>query len=899
MHGYDNGPGRRQLHAHRFHPRRHREGERLAAVGHQVRRSGGGIDDAGGRRFSAAAVGQPGHLLNKLIVRNDLTQKEAQDRAKLVADIHYRVRLDLTTGDETFGSDTTVTFRCLRPGAGTFIELIGPAISRAELNGKALPAAAFDGGRLQLANLAAENTLTVSATASYMQDGTGLHRFQDPVDGRVYLHSQFASYDAHRAFACFDQPDLKATYTFEVKAPADWVVVSNTPGKRGDGSVWTFPTTKVMSTYLAAIVAGHYHSVHQDYRGIPLGIYCRQSLMKYLDPDEIFELTRQGLDFFEERFGYPYMFGKYDQLFVPEFSAGAMENSGCVTFAESYLFRSRVTEGARMRRGETLLHEMSHMWFGDLVTMRWWDGLWLNETFATYMGSLANAEATRFTNQWTQFAMGDKADAKAQDQLPTTHPIVADIPDVESVLLNFDAITYEKGGGVLKQLVAWVGEDAFFRGVETYFKRHEYGNTELADFLGALEEASGRDLKSWSRDWLEHPGVNTISARLEIEGEIIKAATLVQSAPSEHPTLRQHRLRIGLFDVEGKSLVRRRVVELDIQGPSTAVPQLGGERVPDLLLVNDGDLTYTKIALDKRSLATVKTHLRGIDDPLARAVLWEALWDMVRDAQLRVGDYVQVSLANIDIETDAAIVGTLIGRMTGAIATYSDPGSRAALRDAVAQGAKQRISRIAPSSDLQLLWTNAFIGSARQPDDVAWVQGLLDGSTKLDGLNVDFAVRWNAVNAMATIGNAGEELIAAELQREPTDQGRRAAASARAARPLAEAKAEAWEAVAGDEDSLATKRSIASGFHRVDQDELLSAFVQRYFDSLLPIWGAKVIEEALAFVKWMYPGMVVTQEVVDLTDAWLAKELPGPVRRSLLESQDELKRALRGRAFNS
>jgi aminopeptidase N len=793
-----------------------------------------------------------------------------------------------------------VTFRCRRPGSATFIEFIGPAVSKAELNGKVLPADAFDGGRVQLANLAGDNTLTVSGTASYMDDGTGLHRFQDPVDGRVYLHSQFASYDAHRAFACFDQPDLKATYSLEVKAPADWVVVSNTTGRRGEGSVWTFPRTKVMSTYLAAIVAGHYHSVHQDHHGIPLGIYCRQSLMKYLDPDELFELTREGLDYFEERFGYPYMFGKYDQLFVPEFSAGAMENAGCVTFSEAYIYRSRVTEGARMRRSETLLHEMSHMWFGDLVTMRWWDDLWLNESFATYMGNLGNVEATRFKNTWTPFAMGYKAGAKAQDQLSTTHPIVADIPDVESVLLNFDPITYNKGGAVLKQLVAWVGEEAFFSGVDAYFKQHEYGNTELTDFLAALEKASGRDLKSWSRAWLEQAGVNTIGATLEIDGARIKSATLVQGAPPQHPTLRPHRLRVGLFGIEGKALMRRRSVELDVEGASTPVPQLVGDPVPDLVLVNDEDLTYTKITLDERSLATLRTHLRGLDDQLARALLWEALWDMVRDAQLPAADYIEISLANMDIETDAAIVGTLISRLVAAYDVYCDPRRRAELRESVAQGAKQRLARLAPAGDLQLLWTNAFIGSARRAEDVAWVAGLLDGGTRLDGLNVDIAIRWNAVNALATIGAAGEDLIAAELQRDPTDLGSRAAASARAARPLPEAKVAAWTAVTGDDLSLAMARAVASGFHRVDQDDLLAPYVRTYFDSLRPIWDAKVIEEALEFVGSMYPMTVVSQEVIDITDAWLARgrEVPGPLRRSLLESQDDLKRALRGRAFN-
>jgi aminopeptidase N len=818
----------------------------------------------------------------------------------LISDVHYDVELNLTAGDDTFGSDTTVTFNCRNPGSDSFIEFIGPAVSRAVLNGKQLPADAFDGGRLDLHGLESVNTLKVSGIASYMHDGTGLHRFQDPIDGRAYLHSQFATYDAHRAFACFDQPDMKATYTFMVKAPSDWVVVSNTPGKR-DGATWRFPKTKPMSTYLAAIVAGHYHAVHEEHRGIALGIYCRQSLMQYLDPDELFELTRQGLDYFEERFGYPYVFGKYDQLFVPEFSAGAMENAGCVTFTELYVFRSRVTEALRMRRAETLLHEMAHMWFGDLVTMRWWDGLWLNETFATYMGNLANVEATRFKNTWTSFAMNYKAKAKAQDQLPTTHPIVADIPDVESVLLNFDPITYEKGGAALKQLVAWVGHDAFFRGVAAYFKRHEYGNTELADFLAPLEEASGRDLKAWSRTWLEQAGVNTISARIATESAVINSVTVVQEAPVEHPTLRPHRLRVGLFDKQGRSLVRRGSVELDIEGPSTPVPQLAGVPVPDLMLVNDDDLTYAKIDLDSRSLATLKTHLSGLADGLARAVLWEALWDMVRDAKLRVADYLEISLANIDVETDAAIAGALISRMTAAIERYADPGSRASLRKEVAQGAKERVRRMAPGTDLQLLWTSAFVGAARQPEDVAWVRGLLDGTTQLDGLQVDFAVRWSAVNALATIGEAGEAAIDAELELDPTDQGQRAAASAGAARPFAEAKAEGWAAVTGIGPSLAMKRAIASGFHRADQEQLLGAYVQPYFDNLLPIWESWVIEEALGFVGSMYPHTVITQAVVDHTDAWLARagDVPGPLRRSLLESQDDVKRALKAREFNA
>jgi len=378
----------------------------------------------------------------------------------------------------------------------------------------------LEGGRLRLERLEAQNTLTVKGLGSYSNDGAGITFFRDPVDGRTYLHSQFAEHDTSKGYACFDQPDLKATFAFRVKAPEHWVVVSNTPGTRGSDGVWTFPNTSVMSTYVTAVVAGDYHAVHQNHRGIPLGLFCRQSLAEYFDPDEIFEITRQGLDFFERRFGHPYPFGKYDQLYVPEFRPGAMENAGCVTFNERMLFRSKVTEARRMGRAETILHEIAHMWFGDLVTMRWWDDLWLNESFAEYMGYLATAEATRFQTPWIEFAVATKDGARRQDQLPTTHPIVADVPDVEAVMLNLDMITYNKGAAALQQLVTWVGEERFFKGIAEYFRKHAFGNTDLNDFLAALEAASDRDLKAWSRVWLEAAGVNTIEAKVQVQARI-------------------------------------------------------------------------------------------------------------------------------------------------------------------------------------------------------------------------------------------------------------------------------------------------------------------------------------------------------------------------------------------
>ena len=807
--------------------------------------------------------------------------------------------MDFTTGDETFGSDTTVTFICRTPGAGTFIEFDG-TVHAAELSGHSIEPR-LEGGRLQLDGLGSENTLTIKATGNYKHDGTGISFFRDSVDGRTYLHSQFAEHVTYLGYTCFDQPDLKATFAFTVRAPEDWVVVSNTPGTRGSGGVWTFPDTSVMSTYVTAVVAGQYHTIQQEHRGIPLGLFCRQSLAEYLDPDEIFEITRQGLDLFERRFGHPYPFGKYDQLFVPEFSAGAMENAACVTCSERMIFRSRVTDAERMNRAETILHEMAHMWFGDLVTLRWWDDLWLNETFAEYMGYVAVAQATRFQTAWIEFAVAVKEGARRQDQLPTTHPIVADVPDVESITLNLDFITYNKGAAALKQLVAWIGEEAFYRGVEEYFRRHAYGNTELKDFLAALEDASGRDLKAWSHAWLETAGVNTLEAALQVEEGLITSAELRQSATADHPTLRPHRLRVGLFDLQDGRLHRRHGIDLDIDSALTPIPQMAGERVPDLVLVNDEDLTYCKVRLGERSLATLKLHLRHIDDALARAIAWGALWDMTRDAELRAREYVGISLANMESETDASTLESLLARTERAVDSFSDPRNRHTVRARLARASRASMRRALPGGDVQLLWATTFIGAARTPKEVAWVRGLVDGTTQLEGLSIDLAIRWSAVNALATIGAADEDLIAKELERDPTDQGRRQAAAASAARPLLSAKRDAWNAVIHDQGapSFSMKRAIAGGFHRPDQQELLSAFVTPYFDSLLPFWDAHDSEEAIYVIKMMFPSAVITQGVVDATDAALARDLPGPIRRALLEAQDAIKRALRAQAFDN
>nr|MDP9498006.1 aminopeptidase N [Actinomycetota bacterium] len=585
---------------------------------------------------------------------NNLTRDEARERARLLRVESYDVDLDLrdqSTG-RTFRSTTRVRFDCTEPGAGTFVELVAERLHAATLNGRDLDVSGFDGERLALPDLTATNELVVDADCRYMRTGEGLHRFVDPVDEAVYLYTQFETYDAHRMYACFDQPDLKAEFRLAVQAPAGWTCVSGgaVEERPADGveGRWVFARMPRVSTYITALVAGPYHEARDEHDGIALGLFCRASLAQHLDAEDLFAVTKQGFDFFHQVFDYRYPFGKYDQLFVPEFNAGAMENAGCVTFLEDYVFRSKVTDAAYERRAETVLHEMAHMWFGDLVTMRWWDDLWLNESFATYMAVFAQASATRWTGAWTTFANVEKTWAYRQDQLPSTHPIAADIRDMEDVRVNFDGITYAKGASVLKQLVAWVGQDAFLAAMRAYFRRHEYGNTVLADLLGELEAASGRDLSSWSAEWLETAGVNTLRPVFETgpDGTFTSFA-IVQEAPEQHPALRSHRVAVGCYDLVDGALVRTAREELDVVGARTEVPALVGRPRPDLVLVNDDDLAYAKIRLDEGSLATLLRHVGDVRESLPRALCWSAAWDMTRDAEMAARDYIELVVAGV------------------------------------------------------------------------------------------------------------------------------------------------------------------------------------------------------------------------------------------------------------
>jgi aminopeptidase N len=849
-------------------------------------------------------------------VAGNLTRDEARERARLLTVQSYAVALDLTEGEERFESVTTVRFDCAEPGAETFIDLAGARVRSVTLNGAELDPGSYDAeaGRIPLPNLAASNELRVDADCSYMRTGEGLHRFVDPVDQKVYLHSQFETADAHRMYACFDQPDLKATFEFTVLAPGDWQVVSNTapesveelpevPGRHGTvqaAKQWRFAPTPVMSTYITALVAGPYHVVRSEHDGIPLGIYCRASLAEYLDAENIFEVTRQGFDFFHRVFGLRYPFGKYDQLFVPEFNAGAMENAGAVTFLEDYIFRSRVTDAIVERRAETILHEMAHMWFGDLVTMRWWDDLWLNESFATYMSVLCQAEATRWgKGAWTTFANVEKAWAYRQDQLPSTHPIAADIPDMQAVQVNFDGITYAKGASVLKQLVAYVGLDNFLAGVRDYFNQHAWGNTELKDLLSALERTSGRDLSSWSKEWLETSWVNTLRPSFTVDGQgRFESFDVLQEAPADYPTLRSHRVAIGLYNMVDGALVRTKRVELDVVGARTAVPDLVGEAQPDLVLINDDDLTYAKIRLDERSLRTlVGGGIAAFAESLPRALCWSAAWDMTRDAEMATRDYVRLVVSGIHSVRDLTVLQTVLRQARQAVQQYADPAWRAEGLALLADRLRELIDQAEPGSDFQLAYVNAFAGVAVRPQDLAFLSGIRDGSAVPAGLTVDADLRWTLTHALVTGGVLGAADIDAELERDATATGERSAAMCRAAIPTAEGKAAAWESITRGGLSGAVLRSTILGFNDPHHPELLEPYGPRYFEEVGRVWAEWTSDMAQNFAVGCYPALLISPETVEATERHLAAaQPPHALRRLLLEGADGVGRALRARA---
>ena len=840
----------------------------------------------------------------------NITRAEAQERARHLKVDHYDITLDVTTGAENFRAKTVVQFSAT-PGYDTFIDAVGTKVITATLNGSPIDVSGYDGETIYLKNLQAKNEVVIELDSPYSKTGEGLQRSVDPVDNEVYLYSQGETSFIRNMYPCFDQPDLKATFSFTVTAPGHWEVISNNPVKNatvnGDKKTWEFTTTPIMSTYVTAIIAGPYAHVHDTYKGIkeiPLGIYCRKSLFEKLDAENIFRLTKQGFDYFQKVFGLAYPFDKYDQIAVVDFNWGAMENVGAVTWREEMLvFRSKVTKRAYTGRASTLMHEMAHMWFGNLVTMRWWDDLWLNEAFAEWVSYLAITEGTEFTTGWTDFTAIRKTAAYAQDQLTTTHPIATDMIDIDTVKANFDMISYAKGASALQQLAAFCGRENFIKGLQNYFAKHAYKNTTLDDLINELSATSGRDLKPWVATWIQTAGVNTLRSKIDVSGDTYSSIAIAQETP-KIPTgskeLRQHRMAVGLFDLSGNELVRRRSVELDVSGPLTEVAELRGEKVADLVLINDRDLTYAKVRLDSRSIETLKSHIGKLTDGLSRTVCWSASWDMMRDAELSASDYINIVLAGLGSEDDITVLGQLLVQLNSAVEIYTSDKHRDGQREKVANALEKLLNAAEPESDHQLQFARAFASLAATPAHGARIRELLDG--KLTGLKVDSDLRWHFVTCLVERGLSSTEEIARELEKDNTFTGQLAAELCYAAMPTKDAKIAAWKKATEGDDTIWIRLYNVRGYNRPLHRALHADFVDQYLGMVLDTWANSSYEISSMLIQGLFPTYVINQSTLTKVKNWLAtngKDAHSSVKRFINEGIEAMERALKVQALEN
>lgn len=840
----------------------------------------------------------------------NITRAEAVSRFEVVANPKYTVTLTIDGKGETYSCVASINFDA-KNGAETWLDLISPLVDSIWLNGAELKVSeVFDGTRIKLANLKEKNSVQIKANCSYMNTGEGLHRHIDPVDNEVYIYTQFEVADSRRVFPVFEQPDIKGTLTLTVTAPSKWTLISNSPTPSSvkvneEMSTWSFAVTPTMSSYLYALCAGPYFKKTDVYKGkfgsYPLAVFVRPSLAEFLDHEEIFEITKQGFAWFEEKFQVGYPFPKYDQIFVPEFNAGAMENVGCVTFRDEYIFRSRTTKTAYESRANTILHEMAHMWFGDLVTMKWWNDLWLNESFAEWAAHWASTGATKYNEAWTLFHVQRKAWAYRQDQLPSTHPIAANMPDLDSVYENFDGITYAKGASALRQLVAWVGEENFLKGLKAYFDKHAWKNTELTDLLSELSISSGRDLESWTKLWLQSSGATLLRPQIQTDANnVITNATIQQEPPSSPPglppVLRPHRLVVGTYEKQGTKLIRTNRFEIDVEGKETKVTELVGLKRPALILVNDDDLTYAKIRLDDVSLNTATKEIASIESSLSRALIWGAVWDMVRDGEVGTGKYLDLVLAGLAAETDIGLVQQVLMQCRSAIDVYADRKNRIPYNTKFADGLQSLLAKSENGSDRQLALVRSFSAVATTDLQVNRVAEILDGKEKIQGLNIDTDLRWTLLRRLVVMGKRDLAAIEEELTRDDTAMGREHAAGAKAAIPTLEAKQIAWTLVTTNESLPNSEiHSALGGLSYIDHAEIMKNFVDKYFDSVATLWNSRTHEIGQSLVTGLFPSSNITKEVIEKSDKFLAenKDLAVGARRIIIEQRDALARALR------
>ncbi|AGS68928.1 aminopeptidase N [Streptomyces collinus] len=821
-----------------------------------------------------------------------ITRDEAQLRAQFL-DVHrYTVELDLTTGDETFDSRTVIRFTA-RTAGDTFVELKPAELRSVTLDGQPLDPESLHEERLPLRGLTAgEHELRIDTAMPYSHTGEGMHRFTDPTDGETYVYTQMFLDDVQRVFPAFDQPDLKAVFELTVTAPEGWTVLANGITEHLGEGRWRAAPTPPISTYLVAVAAGPWHSVRTEHRGLPFGLHCRRSLAAHLDADtdELFEVTRACFDRYHEKFEEPYPFDSYDQAFVPEFNAGAMENPGLVTFRDEFVFRSAVTDTERQTRAMVIAHEMAHMWFGDLVTLRWWDDIWLNESFAEYMGYQTTAEATRFTDTWIDFGVARKSWGYDADQRPSTHPVAPDqVDDSASALLNFDGISYAKGASALRQLVAWLGEKDFLAGINIHFKRHRFANATLADFIDSLAAATERDVHAWAEAWLRTTGVDTLTP-------VIEAADGTCALTVDRVGSRPHRVTAGLYDrdlTDEGGLILRERIGLDV--PQTA-PQPIGKR-PALLVLNDGDLTYAKIRFDAESFETLRTSLSGLPDPLTRAVVWNALRDAVRDGELAPTAYLETARAHLPLETDLALVQGVLAFASAHVADrYLKAGDRPAALATLGSLCRDLLRRTEDGDNpgLRLLAVRHFIDVSAHPDTIAaW---LADGTVP-GGPELDPELRWRVLGRLAVLGAVDEAAIAAELDRDPSAAGQEGAATCRAALPDPEAKRAAWEAMfATDGLSNYLFTATARGFWQPEQADLVREYIPRYYEDAVAVAARRGPAIAAAAGRWAFPHHAVDAENLALGEACLREADPNvALRRKLVDELDDLSRALRVR----